>query len=109
MSEIKVGIVGAHWGTDALLPAIRAVPELEVVAVCTAHEATARAAADKHGIAKAYWNFDELLADPEIDLVNISTRPMTRRDMIVPALEAGKHVITDAAFALNADCARAYA
>ena len=36
--SIRVGIVGAHWGTTALLPALRAVPELEVVAICTAHE-----------------------------------------------------------------------
>jgi predicted dehydrogenase len=107
-NTIRVGIVGAHWGTAAFLPAIRAVPEMEVVAICTAHEATARAAAAEHHIAKPYWSFDELIADPDIDLVSISTRPNVRRDMIVPALEQGKHVITDAAFALNAGYARAY-
>src|SRR5262249_55433875 len=97
-SSIGVGIVGAHWGTAALLPAIRAVPELEVVAICTAHEETARAAAAQHGIPKAYWDFARLVEDADVDLVAVSTRPRVRRDMMIPALEHGKHVITDAAF-----------
>src|SRR4051812_36410721 len=106
MSKIKVGIVGAHWGTDAVLPALRGVPEVEVVAICTAHEETARAVAAAHDIAAPYWSFDDLLADADLELVCVSTRPKVRRDMIVPALEHGMHVITDAAFALGADHAR---
>ena len=46
-SKIRIGIVGATvtpggsgWGANAHIPGLRALPDYEVVAVCTAHETT---------------------------------------------------------------------
>ena len=53
--SLRVGIISAAWGTQAHLPAWRAVPGVEVVAVCTAHRETAAAAAAEHGIDMPFW------------------------------------------------------
>ena len=42
---LRVGIISAAWGAQAHLPAWRAVPGVEVVGICTAHQETAEAAA----------------------------------------------------------------
>ena len=89
---MRVGIVSAGWGAYAHLPAWRAVPGVEVTAICTSREATARAAAERHGIARPFWNALEMCADPGIDIVDLGTRPSVRLPMVLAALEHGKHV-----------------
>ncbi|MCT4618397.1 MAG: Gfo/Idh/MocA family oxidoreductase [Marinisporobacter sp.] len=51
--------------------------------------------ADQYGFEKAVDNFDELLADEEIDVIDIVTPPALHEDMIIKALKAGKHVICE--------------
>lgn len=111
---LKVGIIGANWTLNHHGPAWRLLPDVEVAAVCTAHQETAEAAAAEHGIPKAYWNVDEMLADPDLDIIDVGTKPSQRYDMVIAALERGKHVYnclpfaTDAAKATHmADLARA--
>jgi predicted dehydrogenase len=89
---LRVGIVSAGWGAFAHLPAWRAVPGVEVTAICTSREETARAAAERHGIARPFWNALELCADPDIDIVDLGTRPNVRLPMVLAALAHGKHV-----------------
>ena len=52
-NKLRVGIIGANvdygWSPRAHLPALLAMPDFEVVAVCTAHEETARESAAKFG------------------------------------------------------------
>lgn len=106
---MRVGLIGAAWGTTAHLPALRSVPGIEVVAVCTAHRDTAERAAAEHGIDRAYWSVERLLGDPEIDVVDVCTRPSFRREMIPSALEAGKHVLSEVPVATNAEDAHMFA
>lgn len=89
---LRVGIVSAGWGAYAHLPAWRAVPGIEVTAICTSHEETARAAAERHGIARPFWNALEMCADPDIDIVDLGTRPSVRLPMVLAALAHGKHI-----------------
>src|SRR5438874_11657824 len=91
----------------AHLPAWRAVPGVEVVAVCTAHRETAEAAAAQHAIDMPFWDATEMARHPEIDLVDVGTRPSYRREMCLAALEAGKHVYGGIPFAADLDAARA--
>ena len=74
--RIRVGIVGATvtqggsgWGAHAHVPALRALPEYQLKAVCTAHAETARASAEAFGAELAFDNFDQMLANPDLDLV----------------------------------------
>jgi predicted dehydrogenase len=96
---LRVGIVSAAWGAFAHLPAWRAVPGIEVTAICTAHEDTARAAAERHGIARPFWDALALCADPDIDIVDLGTRPSFRLPMVIAALDHGKHVYNASPYA----------
>lgn len=100
---LRVGIISANWGVKCHLPAWRAVKGVEVVAICTSREETATAAARANGIPRAYWNYREMAADPDIDLIDVGTRPALRYHMLKAALEAGKHVYAGVPFAANAD------
>ncbi len=89
---VKVGIIGAAWGGIAHLPAWRAIPGVEVTAICTSREETARAAAERFGIERVFWDADAICADPDIDILDLGTRPNWRLPWLIAASKAGKHV-----------------
>ena len=89
---LRVGIVSAAWGAFAHLPAWRAIEGVEVTAICTSREETARAAADRTGIARPFWDALTMCRDPDIDIVDLGTRPGVRLPMVLEALRHGKHV-----------------
>src|SRR5262245_10081250 len=93
---VRVGLVGATpgvgWGPRAHIPAYRALPEIQLAAVCTAHAETAAASAREFGVPKAYHDYQALVADPEIDLISISTRVLLHHEISRAALQAGKAV-----------------
>jgi predicted dehydrogenase len=68
-------------------------------------ESTAEAAAG-FGIPKTYDKWQDLVADTDLDVVMVGTWPYLHRDITVAALEAGKHVLTEARMARNAKEAR---
>ncbi|MBI2887021.1 MAG: Gfo/Idh/MocA family oxidoreductase [Chloroflexi bacterium] len=97
--KLRIGIVGATpgvgWGPRAHIPAYRALPEVELTAVCTAHPETARAAAEEFGIAEHYADYRELVRSPSVDAVAVVTRIVLHHPITAAALEAGKHVYTE--------------
>ena len=100
--KIRVGTVGATvtpggsgWGANAHVPALRALPDYELWAVCTAHEETARASADAFGAELAFHDFGTMLAEPEIDLVTVVVRVPGHYDLVMQALQAGKAVFCE--------------
>ncbi|MGX7677869.1 Gfo/Idh/MocA family protein [Jatrophihabitans sp. DSM 45814] len=103
---MRVGIISGNWGMAAHLPAWRALPDVEVVGVCTAHQDTAEAAAKANDIPMAFWDYRDLIAHPEIDLVDVGTRPDLRFDMCLAALAAGKHVYNAVPFSDTIEHAR---
>lgn len=111
-SKIRVGIVGATvtpggsgWGANAHVPGLRALPEYELLAVCTAHADTAKASAEKFGAELAFDNFEAMLARPDLDLVVVSVRVPGHYDLVMQALEAGKNVFCE--WPLGANLAQA--
>lgn len=68
---------------------------IRLTGVCSGHRANAERAAADYGYARAYDNYRELLADPDIDIVNICTPNHLHKEMIVAAIQAGKHVYCD--------------
>jgi len=104
--KLRIGIISANWGALAHLPAWRAVPGVEVVAICTSRRETAEAAARKHGIERAFWDAERMTADPGIDIIDCGTRPSIRHAMVLSALRNDKHVYNGIPFAANIDHAR---
>ncbi len=101
-NKIRVGIVGATvtpggsgWGANAHVPALKALPDFELKAVCTAHEDTAKASQAAFGSELAFHDINEMVAHPDIDLIAVSVRVPWHRDLVMPALQAGKDVFCE--------------
>ncbi|MEZ4554508.1 MAG: Gfo/Idh/MocA family oxidoreductase [Dehalococcoidia bacterium] len=101
-ATIRVGIVGATitpggsgWGANAHVPALHAVPDFQLKAVCTAHADTAEASAHAFGAELAFHDIDEMAAHPEVDLVAVSVRAPWHRDLVMAGLRAGKPVFCE--------------
>jgi predicted dehydrogenase len=99
---IRVGIVGATvtkggsgWGANAHVPALRALKEYELKAVCTSHAETAKASKEAFNADLAFDNFDQMVASPEIDLVVVCVRVPGHHALVMKALQAGKHVFCE--------------
>ena len=98
MSEkLRVGIVGADakgqgWAPLAHFPALRALPEFEIAALCTTREETARAAAERYGVPRAYHDYREMFESPDIDIVSCVVRAPNHHEVVMAALHAGKPV-----------------
>jgi predicted dehydrogenase len=97
--KVRVGIVGATvtvggsgWGAKTHIPALRALSEFELKAVCTTREETALASQKAFGTELAFHNFDDMLACPDVDLVTVVTRVPAHYDLVMRALRAGKAV-----------------
>jgi len=107
MDAIRVGIVGLGANTRLRhLPGLRACPTVEILGVCNRREDSTQAAAREFAIPKSYRHWSQLVADPDLDAVVIGTWPYLHRDITLAALEAGKHVLTEARMARNAAEAR---
>ena len=98
---LRVGIISANWSLKVHGAAWRLLPGIEVAAVCTAHQETAEAAAKAFNVPKAYWNFEEMVADPGLDIIDVGTRPSFRHAMVMAALRNGKHVYDALPFAMG--------
>ncbi len=100
--KIRVGIVGATvtqggsgWGANAHVPALKALPQYELRAVCTSHEDTAKASAAAFGAERAFHRFSDMTSDPEIDLIVVCVRVPGHRDLVMAGLQAGKPVLCE--------------
>ena len=93
---IRTGIIGANvaygWGTRAHLPAMQALPEFEVVAVCTTHTESAEETAQRFAIPVTLDDHRTLVNHPDVELVLVCVRVPGHRELATAALEAGKHV-----------------
>jgi len=104
MDTIRVGIVGL--GANSRLqhvPKLNACENVEIVGVVNRRAESTAAAAQEFGIRKTYETWVDLVTDDEIDAVVISTWPYLHCPITLAALEAGKHVLTEARMAMNAD------
>lgn len=113
---IRWGLIGASDIAETrMIPAMNGVPDSSVDAVVSSSSERGRAYAQRNGIPNAYASLDELLADPNVDAVYISTTNEQHRDQTFAAAAAGKHVLcekplamaVDDALAMNQACAAA--
>jgi len=92
---VRWGIVSTAAINRRLLPAFRASPELELVAVASRSQERADAYARTEGIPHAHGSYEALLADPGVEAVYISLPNSLHVDWSIRALEAGKHVLCE--------------
>jgi 1,5-anhydro-D-fructose reductase (1,5-anhydro-D-mannitol-forming) len=99
---IGAGTIGREW----MVPAINAQPNSMVAALASSDPERGRRYADELGIPKAHSSVGDLLADPAIDAVYISTTNEWHEPQALAAIAAGKHVLCEKPLALSLDAAR---
>lgn len=106
---VKCGIVGCGvWGRD-IIGTLGQLPNAPVTAICDIYGAYLRRAARLAPGAKQYENYQELLADPEVEAVIVATPTHLHRQIVEDAVKAGKHVYCEAPLAHTVEEARAIA
>ena len=97
--RIRVGVIGANaersWAAKSHLPALRALPEFDLAAVCTTRAESARQSAETFGAAKSYDDHVKMLKSADVDVIAVSVKVPDHYRLTMDALDAGKHVYTE--------------
>jgi predicted dehydrogenase len=91
----RVAVIGTGFGASVHLPALQTIDGVELAAVVSRRLDRARATADRFDIANASNDWRDVVNDPRIDAVVIATPPYLHHQMVIAALEAGKHVLCE--------------
>src|SRR5246127_763615 len=102
-TKLRIGIVGAgRIVRKRHIPALNQIEDVKIVGVCnSSYESSEKFCSEVLPEAKPYANWAELLAEPDIDIIWIGTPPYLHSTIAVSALEAGKHVFSQARMAMN--------
>lgn len=99
---MKIGILGTGRIAEVVAPTLIAMPEIECYAAASRSIEKAQAFAEKFGFEKAYGSYDELLADPDVELVYIATPHSHHFEQMMLAIAFGKNILCEKAFTVNA-------
>lgn len=102
---VRWGLIGLGWFGEVHAETLATMPGIDLAAVCTRRPQRLAEVADRFGVARRYTNYQDLLADPKIDVVGITTHINDHRDIAIDALRSGKHVFLEKPMAPTvADC-----
>jgi predicted dehydrogenase len=102
-----MGLVGAGFVGPHHIEAVRRLGFVDVVALATSNDATARHRAQALGVPRSYGRYEALLDDPEVQVVHNATPNYLHYPVIAAAIARGKHVISDKPLAMTAAEAKA--
>jgi predicted dehydrogenase len=74
---------------------------IRVKGILGSSRAKSEIAAKRLGLPKAYVSYEEILSDPDVEVVHIATPNCQHRDMVIGALDAGKHVVCEKPLAIS--------
>jgi len=108
VKKYNVGIVGYGWVATAHIDAINATSLGQVTAVYSSRPLNSKELSARHGSPiKAYQTQEQLLGDPDVDVVSICSYPDRHMAEAVAAARAGKHLIIEKPIALSLEDCRA--
>ena len=99
--KIAAGIIGTGFIGPAHVEAARRLGNVEILAVAEANEELAQQKAAEMSIPRSYGNYQDLLADPDIQVVHNCTPNHLHFEVNRDILAAGKHVISEKPLAMN--------
>ncbi|MDD4163988.1 MAG: Gfo/Idh/MocA family oxidoreductase [Eubacteriales bacterium] len=102
MRKIKVGIIGTGNISGCHIEGYKALPDLcEVSAVCDIDEDKVKAYAARHGVARYYTDYNEMMAKEQLDAVSVCTWNAAHKGAAIAALRGGANVICEKPMAMN--------
>src|SRR5437867_3741761 len=112
-STLGIGIIGVSpvrgWAATAHIPALRALPNYEIRALSAHSAESARAAGEAFGVRKVFSDHEQLVTQPDIDVVAVTVKVPQHRELVSAALLAGKAVYCEWPLGRDLDDARAMA
>jgi len=93
--KLGFGIIGCGVIAPTHRKGIEACPDAELVAVCDIEEDKGRAFAEESGGVRFYRDYEQLVQDPEVDVVCVCTPSGLHADCVIAAAEAGKHAFCE--------------
>ena len=105
-SPLRWGILGTGGIAGSFVADLRLTGSGVAAAVGSRSQGSADRFADKFGIARRHASYESLAADPDVDVIYVATPHPMHRDNAVLALRAGKHVLVEKPFTMNAAEAR---
>lgn len=96
-NEICIGMAGSGRATELHMNALQRYTEVPICykRIIGRRIEKVNTYKERYGFQEASLNFDDLINDPEIDIIDICTPPYVHEEMIIKALKAGKHVICE--------------
>ena len=112
-SILGVGIIGVSptrgWAATAHIPALQALPNYEIRAL-SAHSAdSARAAGEVFGVSAVFSDHEQMVTQPDIDVVVVTVKVPHHRELVSAAVAAGKAVYCEWPLGRDLEDARAMA
>src|SRR6059036_3817373 len=112
-STLGVGIIGVSpvrgWAATAHIPALRALPNYEIRALSGHSAESARAIGEAFGISAVFSDHEQLVSQPDVDVVAVTVKVPHHRELVSAALSAGKAVYCEWPLGRDLDDARAMA
>src|SRR6202162_6328184 len=109
-SKLGVGIIGVNpawgWAATAHIPALRALPDYDIRALSASSAESARAAGEAFGITAVFRDHEQLVIQPDIDVVAVTVKVPHHRELVTAALGAGKAVYCEWPLGRDVDEAR---
>src|SRR5689334_5067400 len=105
--RLRVGVIGTGFGSTVHVPAFKAAPEFDVVAIVSRRKENAERVAREHDLGWYGDNVAAMLREvDELDVVSIATPGGLHHEMALAAAEAGKHVLCEKPFTTDLRLAR---
>lgn len=103
MKRLGMGLVGPGFIASYHFDSVRRLGDVEVVALAGSSQESAARKADELKVPRAYANYQDLIADPDVDVVHNTTPNHLHFAVSLMALRAGKHVVSDKPLAISAE------
>src|SRR5512147_1498717 len=101
-SEFGIGIVGLGWVAGAHISTFRQIPGVRVVGVSSRRTLDPDSLEQQYGLPlRAYRSYEEMLSDPDVQIVDICTPHPFHPAQAIAAAQAGKHLIIEKPIALS--------
>ncbi|MGV8877299.1 MAG: Gfo/Idh/MocA family protein [Rhodoglobus sp.] len=104
--SLRWGVIAPGKIASIFAGAVQAHTTQRLVAVASRSVERAEEFASRWGVAAAYGSYAQLLDSPDVDVVYIAAQQQVHRDLALQAIAAGKHILVEKPFAMNAVEAR---